>query len=269
MTGALMNDVTMGLLLDNIIGVWTSIPAFAPLSEIVRRDRRLLESQMTRLLIFPTYGTEMDLARSHILTHAILNYEHFINFNRPETTPLVGKDFLEFISGIEAHVFRDPFPGEVITIVAEGLFAGGRMDIPSKDIISFYQFIFGALTTSPDEDFVVLFKSMVWFSCLLLELARIDHQNVCSVGLVYFERKFKELMNWATGDGSLAHEESTWAKTLFSWLKGESMERLVVKLKMQFNLDNGQTGAGFLQAEHRERMFRAALTRICRSKKRV
>jgi hypothetical protein len=270
-------------LLNSSVRLWMQIPAFAPLSDILKEDRQILEFQLSHLPAPRGHETQLDMARAFILQYALLNLDarldirHFVLFKEFETIQVILEDCFGVRPGIEHDSVTVPYQKEAISIVVEGLFGGGSRYIDHQDLVCFFRFCFKDDGTGPsDLDRVIRYKSMFWFAYLLIDLVGTDHMNVCSRGLAYLKSKFIELLDRAI-DGTIINEDSCrsfgyeggrWDTTLFGWLQGDDRKGLALKLRRQFNMDNNSEHANrCLLAEQRKRMFKKSLSIFCGGEK--
>jgi hypothetical protein len=252
--------------IDNHVQVWSSIPSFAPLAEVLQKDREAVASGLLKLTAQGVAeGRDVrDAVRRFLLGYALeraagrITSEHFTIFRDPETVQVI----LEDSFGFEFEADRDnvliPHQNEALKILIRCLFQKAK-PADERDVLCFlHLFSRDNSDLSADQDRSMRLRSMIWFIYLAIEMAEID-ETVCAKGLEYFRNKFRELLDRAI-EGSIIDEESRfpgfeggrWEKTLFGWLQGEDRKPFVERLKRQFNMDNTVDHANRrLLAEHR------------------
>ena len=238
--------------IDNHIYVWSSIPSFAPMAEILRNYRDILVEKLLDLTSGGTRkgGDGHDAVRLFIINFALermagqITPEHFTIFRDTETVEVI----LEDSYGIQCSADRDdiliPHQNEALKILIQCLFHRAKA-ADQKDLLCFlHMFSRSKPEERPDQDRTMRLRSMIWFIYLAIEIVKTE-RAVCSKGLEYFRNKFRILLDH-TIDGLIIDEESRrpgfeegkWEETLFGWLQGEDRREFAIKLRRQFNMDN-------------------------------
>ncbi len=264
--------------IDNHIYVWSSVPSFAPMAEILKHDRDIL---VEKLLDLTERGASKgpgghDAVRLFLINFALermggrITPEHFTIFRDPETVEVI----LEDTYGIQCRADRDdiliPHQNEALKILIRCLFHRARA-ADEKDLLCFlHMFSRAKPTVRPDQDRTMRLRSMIWFIYLAIEIVKIE-PSVCSRGLEYFRNKFRQLLD-RTIEATIIDEESRrpgfeegkWEKSLFGWLQGEDRREFAEKLKRQFNMDNGIEHVNRrLLADHRRSILEQVMTMFC------
>ncbi len=265
-------------LIENLIRVWSTTPPFAPLAQILTRDRQIL---IDRLTLPPPKGPSqthsLDAARDCIVRHALenlaepLDWRHFSLFRESETVQVVLEDCFGVQLGTEQDVILLPYRNEAMEIIVRCLFSRQLKGIEMRDVIAFLQIFSDSRTTGqPDQDRSMRYKTIVWFVYLTIEIVKSD-RLACQKGSEYLKEKFRLLLERVL-DGSVINEESRrpgfesgkWETTLFGWLQGEDRRDFVCKLRRQFNMENTVEHANrLLLAEHRKCVFEQVLALFC------
>lgn len=238
--------------IDNHIYVWSSVPPFAPMAEILRSERDVLVKKLVHLTEreAPKSGSVNDAVRLFLINFALermggrITTEHFTIFRDVETVEVI----LEDTYGVRCSADRDdiliPYQKEALKILARCLFHRARA-ADEKDLLCFlHMFSRAKPKAPPDQDRTMRFRTMIWFIYLAIEIVKTD-SAVRSNGLEYLVCRFRELLD-RTIDGTIIKEESRlpgfeegrWEKTLFGWLQGEDRREFAKKLKRQFNMEN-------------------------------
>ena len=270
--------------IDNHIYVWSSVPSFAPMAEILRNYRDILVEKLLDLTErgVPKGGSGHDAVRMFLINFALermagqITSEHFTIFRDPETVEVI----LEDSYGIQCRADRDdiliPHQNEALKILIQCLFHRTRA-ADEKDLLCFlHMFSRAKPKVRPDQDRTMRLRSMIWFIYLAIEIVKTE-PAVCSKGLEYFRAKFRELLD-RTIDGTIINEESRlpgfeegkWEKTLFGWLQGEDRREFAEKLKRQFNMENRIEHVNrCLLADHRRSILEQVLIMFCKWKQSV
>ncbi len=265
--------------IDNHIYVWSSVPSFAPMAQILRNDRDILVEKLLDLTEHevPKGGNRNDAVRLFLINFALermagqITSEHFTIFRDAETVEII----LEDSYGIQCRTDRDdiliPHQNEAIKIIIRCLFHRAKA-ADEKDMLCFlHMFSRAKPQVRPDQDRTMRLRSMIWFIYLAIEIVKTEPE-VCSKGLEYFRNKFRELLD-RTIDGAIIDEESRlpgfeegkWEKTLFGWLQGEDRREFAIKLKRQFNMDNRIEHVNrCLLADHRRSILVQVMAMFCR-----
>ncbi len=265
--------------IDNHIYVWSTIPSFAPMAEILRNSREILVKKLRDLT--ERQGTKgscaQDAVRLFLINFALermageITPEHFTIFRDTETVEVI----LEDSYGIQCRADRDdiliPHQNEALKILIQCLFHRAKA-ADEKDILSFlHMFSIKKPEVRPDQDRTMRLRSMIWFIYLAVEIVKTE-QAVCSKGLEYFRNKFRELLDH-TIDGTIIDEESRfpgfeegrWEKTLFGWLQGEDRREFAIKLRRQFNMENRLEHVNrCLLADHRRCILVQVMALFCK-----
>ncbi|MGC8493298.1 MAG: hypothetical protein ACP5SH_16345 [Syntrophobacteraceae bacterium] len=265
--------------IDNHIFVWSSVPSFAPMAEILRNDRDVLVEKLLDMTErgVPKGGNIHDAVRLFLIDFALermggkITSEHFTIFRDPETVEII----LEDSYGVQCLEDRDdiliPHQSEALKILIQCLFHRAKA-ADEKDLLCFLQMFSRAKPEMrPDQDRTMRLRSMIWFIYLAIEIV-LTEKTVCSKGLEYFRGKFRELLDHSIG-GTIIDEESRrpgfeegkWERTLFGWLQGEDRKEFAEKLKRQFNMDNRIDHVNrCLLADHRRSILEQILIMFCR-----
>jgi hypothetical protein len=260
--------------IDNRIHVWSTVPSFVPLAEILRNEREIVASKLLSLTArsFAEGQDRHDAVRLFLLDYVLermagrITSEHFTIFRDAETVQVI----LEDSYGLESEGDRDdiiiPYQNEALKILIECLFHRAR-PADEKDVLCFMRFFSRDKANLPaDQDRTMRLRSLIWFIYLAIEIAKNDPM-VRERGLEYFRNRFRELLDHSI-EGTIIDEESRlpgfeggkWERTLFGWLQGEDRKSFVEKLKRQFNMDNRIEHANrCLLAEHRKCVFEQVL----------
>ncbi len=266
--------------IDNHICVWSSVPSFAPMAEILRNYRDILVEKLLDLTAREVSkgGSGHDAVRLFLLNFALehmagqITSEHFTIFRDAETVEVI----LEDSYGIQCRADKDdiliPHQNEALKIIIQCLFHRTRA-ADEKDLLCFLHMFSGEKPEErPDQDRTMRLRSMIWFIYLAIEIVKTE-RAVCSKGLEYFRNKFKELLD-RTIDGTIIDEESRfpgfeegkWEKTLFGWLQGEDRREFAMKLKRQFNMENRLEHVNrCLLADHRRCILVQVMFMFCRA----
>lgn len=265
--------------IDNHIYVWSSVPSFAPMAEILRNERDILVKKLLDLTErgVAKGGGGHDAVRLFLINFALermggrITSEHFTIFRDPETVEVI----LEDTYGIQCRADRDdiliPHQNEALKILIRCLFHRTRA-ADEKDLLCFlHMFSRTKPKVRPDQDRTMRLRSMIWFIYLAVEIVNTE-SAVCSKGLEYFRCKFRELLD-RTIDGTIIDEESRrpgfeegrWEKTLFGWLQGEDRREFAEKLRRQFNMENRLDHVNrCLLADHRRSILEQVLIMFCK-----
>lgn len=258
-------------LIDNHIRVWRATPAFAPLAEILLRDRDILTERLPAIFKDERPGNRCaaDAVRSFLLVYALelassgIDPGHFVLFREEETVQIILEDSFGVEPGGDWDVIVVPHQELAIRVLVKCLFGKRVKSEHSRDVTAFMQlFSRNGPTDKSDQDRVMRYKSMVWLVYLAIALISVE-RITGTRGLESFSGKFRELLERALA-GDLINEDSRepgfedgkWEDTLFGWLQGEDRKEFLLKLKRQFNLDNRLEHANRrLLAEHRKCVF--------------
>jgi hypothetical protein len=265
--------------IDNHIYVWSSIPSFAPMAEILRNYRDILVEKLLDLTAAqnPKGAGDQDAVRLFLINFALermagqITSEHFTIFRDTETVQVI----LEDSYGIQCMADRDdiliPHQNEALKIIIQCLFHREKA-ADQKDLLCFlHMFSRAKPQERPDQDRTMRLRSMIWFIYLAIEIVKTE-PAVCSRGLEYFRNKFKELLD-RTIEGEIIDEESRrpgfedgkWEKTLFGWLQGEDRREFAIKLRRQFNMENRIEHVNrCLLADHRRCILLQVMAMFCR-----
>lgn len=258
-------------LIDNHIRVWSTIPAFAPLAEILLRDRAILIGRLSREFTGegPEHRSRSDASRSFLLAYALertcsgIDAGHFVLFKEEETVQVILEDSFGVEPGADWDTIVVPHQERAIRVLVKCLFGKRLKPERARDVSAFMQlFSRNGHTGKSDQDRVMRYKSMVWLVYLAIALIAVE-KGATIRGLDFFSGKFRELLDRAIA-GGLINEDSRkpgfeggkWEDTLFGWLQGEDRKPFLLKLKRQFNLENRLEHANRrLLAEHRKCVF--------------
>lgn len=265
--------------IDNHIYVWSSVPSFAPMAEILRNDRDVLVEKLLALMErgVPKGLSGHDTVRLFLINFALermageITSEHFTIFRDPETVEII----LEDTYGIQCRADRDdiliPHQNEALKILIQSLFHRTRA-ADEKDLLCFlHMFSRAKPKVRHDQDRTMRLRSMIWFIYLAIEIVKTE-SAVCSKGLEYFRAKLRVLLD-CTIEGTIINEESRlpgfeegkWEKTLFGWLQGEDRREFAEKLKRQFNMENRLDHVNrCLLADHRRSILEQVLIIFCK-----
>ena len=265
--------------IDNHIYVWSTVPSFAPMAEILRSCRETLVEKLLDLTESqaPKGGGATDVVRLFLINFALermaghITSEHFTIFRDVETVEII----LEDSYGIHCMADRDdiliPHQNEALKILIRCLFQREKA-ADQKDLLCFlHMFSRAKPEERPDQDRTMRLRSMIWFIYLAIEIVKTE-RSVCQKGLEYFRNKFKELLD-RTIEGSIIDEESRrpgfeegrWEKTLFGWLQGEDRREFAIKLKRQFNMENRLEHVNrCLLADHRRCILVQVMSIFCK-----
>jgi hypothetical protein len=265
--------------IDNHIHVWSSIPSFAPLTDILHKERELLAE---KLLSLTAQGASEgrdghDEVRLFLLNYALeriagrITSEHFTIFRDAETVQVILEDTYGFVFEADRDDVIIPHQNEALKILVQCLFR--RVKPAEERDVSCFLHLFSRSTAEqcPDQDRTMRLRSMIWFIYLAIEIIKAE-QIACLKGLEYFRHKFRDLLDRAI-EGTIIDEESRlpgfeggkWERTLFGWLQGEDRKQFVEKLKRQFNMDNRVDHANrCLLAEHRKCVLEQVLVLFCK-----
>ena len=265
-------------IIDNHIQVWSSVPSFAPLAQVLKEDKDILVPEVLPLTArcFSSGENGCDAVRQFLLAYALersageITSEHFTIFREAETVEVILEDSYGVRLGAERDEILIPHQIEALKIIVQCFFRNKPAD--PKDVTCFLH-LFGREKTHlrPDQDRTMRFRSMIWFVYLAIEII-VNEQVVCLKGFEFFRNKFRELLD-RTIDGTIIDEESRmpgfdgrkWENTLFGWLQGEDRKQFVDKLKRQFNLENRIEHANRrLLADHRKCVLEQVLTLFCK-----
>lgn len=265
--------------LDNHIHVWSTIPALAPLAQVLEDDRGLLENQIPALIEEEiAKGRDgRNAVRLFLLRYALersasaIQTEHFTIFREEETVQVILEDSYGVESGAELDSVPIPHQSEALKILVCCLFRKTK-SADTKDVICYLNLFCRQKTPMPpDQDRSMRFRSMVWYIYLAIDIVLAEHL-VCLRGLEYFKDKFRDLLD-RTIDGAIINEESRmpgyeggkWERTLFGWLQGEDRKGFLQKLKRQFNLENRTAHANrCLLSDHRKCVLMQVMTLFCK-----
>ncbi len=265
--------------IDNYIYVWSSIPSFAPLAEVLQNDRQILVEKLLTLTAkdVPKGRDGRDAVRLYLLGHALeriagrITSEHFTIFRDPETVQVILEDSFGFIMERDRDDILIPHQSEALKILVQCLFRKVK-PANQKDVLCFLQlFSREKANLHNDQDRTMRLRSMIWFIYLAIEIINAE-QIACNKGCEYFRNKLRELLE-SSIRGTIIDEESRfpgfeggkWESTLFGWLQGEDRRQFVEKLKRQFNMDNRNDHANrCLLADHRKCVLEQVLALFCR-----
>lgn len=266
-------------IIDNHIQVWYNTPSFAPLADILKKDRDLLADRLSCLATpEDAQGVAVrDNFRSRLVCYALerLGVEikggHFVLFKETETVQAVLEDCFGMVPGICRDEVTVPHQGQALKIIVECLFGRCLRSEGSKDIAAFMQlFSRNSPRVKCDQDRIMRYKTLVWFVYLAIELITNDG-GPCRKGFDHCTRRFRELLD-RTVRGEIINEDSRmpgfeggkWEKTLFGWLQGEDRMPFLLKLKRQFNFENRLEHSNrYLLAEHRRCVFEEVVALFC------
>ena len=265
--------------IDNHIHVWSSIPSFAPLAEILQNDREILVEKLLTLTDrrVPKGQDTHDAVRQFLLGYAIertaggITSEHFTIFRDAETVQVILEDSLGVISEADCDEVLIPHQNEALKIIIRCLFRRVK-PADEKDVLSFLHLFSREKANLPtDQDRTMRFRSLIWFIYLAMEIVK-SERIVCLKGLEFFRNKFADLLD-RTIEGTIIDEDSRlpgyeggkWETTLFGWLQGEDRRQFVEKLKRQFNMENRIEHANrCLLAGHGKCVFEQVLAFFCK-----
>ena len=265
-------------IIDNHIHVWSTVPSFAPLAQVLKEDRDILVEKVMSLTArrVPEGDDGRDAVRQFLLSYALeraageITSEHFTIFREAETVEVILEDSYGVRVGAERDEILIPHQIEALKIIVQCFLRKNPAD--QKDVICFlHHFCREKTRSSPDQDRTMRFRSMVWFVYLAIEII-INEPVVCMKGFEFFRYKFRDLLDH-TIDGTIIDEESRkpgfeggkWESTLFGWLQGEDRKQFVNKLKRQFNLENRVEHANRrLLSDHRKCVLEQVLTLFCK-----
>jgi hypothetical protein len=265
--------------IDNHIHVWSTIPSFALMAEILKNDREILVEKLLTLTDrgVPKGQDGHDAVRLFLLGYALeritgrITSEHFTIFREAETVQVILEDSFGVISEADCDEVLIPHQNEALKIIIQCLFR--RVKPADEKDVSCFLHLFSSKKPNlrTDQDRTMRLRSLIWFVYLAIEIVKTD-QLVCLKGLEYFSRKFRDLLD-RTIDGTIINEDSRlpgyeggkWESTLFGWLQGEDRRQFVEKLKRQFNMENRIEHANrCLLAEHRKCALEQVLTFFCK-----
>jgi hypothetical protein len=265
--------------LDNHIHVWSSIPSFAPLAQVLKEDRTILQERLLSLTMQgPAKGQDgRDAVRLFLLRYALerssgeIQSEHFTIFREDETVQVILEDSYGVRLGAELDNIPIPYQGEALKILVRCLF-GKVKSADTRDVICYLHLFCGQKAhLPPDQDRTMRFRSMVWYIYLAIDII-LSERLVCLKGFEYFKNKFRDLLD-RTIEGTIINEESRmpgyeggkWEDTLFGWLQGEDRKGFLQKLKRQFNLENRIEHANrCLLSDHRKCVLTQIMTLFCK-----
>jgi hypothetical protein len=265
--------------IDNHIHVWSSIPSFAPLAQILQNEREILVEKLLTLTDrgFPKGQDGRDAVRLFLLGYALeritgrITSEHFTIFRDGETVQVILEDSFGVISEADFDEILIPHQDEALKIIIRCLFRRGKQP-DEKDLLCFIHLFSRDNANLPtDQDRTMRFRSMIWFVYLAIEIVK-SEPIVCLKGLEYFRNKFRDLLDRAI-DGTVINEDSRlpgyeggkWESTLFGWLQGEDRREFVEKLKRQFNMENRIEHANrCLLAGHRKCVLEQVMAFFCK-----
>ena len=265
--------------IDNHIHVWSSIPSFAPLAEVLQNDREILVEKLLTLTArgVPKGQEGRDAVRLFLLGYALeritgrITSEHFTIFREGETVQVILEDSFGVISEADSDEVLIPHQNEALKIIIRCLFRRVK-PADEKDLLCFLHLFSREKANLPaDQDRTMRLRSMIWFVYLAIEIVKTD-RIVCLKGLEYFRNKFRDLLD-RTIEGTIINEDSRlpgyeggkWETSLFGWLQGEDRRQFVEKLKRQFNMENRIEHANrCLLAEHRKCLLEQVLAFFCK-----
>jgi len=265
--------------IDNHIQVWSSIPSFAPLAQVLQNDRETLVEKLLTLTDrgVPKGEDGRDAVRLFLLGYALeritgrITSEHFTIFRDVETVQVILEDSFGVISEADFDEVLIPHQTEALKIIIRCLFHRGK-PADEKDLLCFLHLFSREEAILPaDHDRTMRFRSMIWFIYLAIEIVKFE-PIVCLKGLEYFRYKFRDLLD-RTIEGTIINEDSKlpgyeggkWETTLFGWLQGEDRKQFVQKLKHQFNMENKAEHANrCLLAGHRKCVLEQILAFFCK-----
>ena len=265
--------------IDNHIHVWSSIPSFAPLAEILQNDRETLVEKLLTLTAqgVPKGQDAHDAVRLFLLDYARertagrITSEHFTISREAETIQVILEDSLGVIPNADRDEVLIPHQNEALKIIIRSLFRRVK-PADEKDVLCFLHLFCGEKANLPaDQDRTMRFRSMIWFIYLAIEIVK-SEPMVCLKGLEHFRNKFKDLLDRMI-EGTIMDEDSgppgyeggKWETTLFGWLQGEDRRQFVEKLKLEFNMENRIEHANRrLLAEHRKCVLEQILAFFCK-----
>jgi hypothetical protein len=266
-------------IIDNHIHVWSAVPSFAPLAQVLKRDRHILEDQLLSLTEHGLPGSHdsRDAMRLHLLRYALersadgIQSEHFIIFREDETVQVILEDSYGVRPGAELDQIPIPHQCEALKILVGCLFRKAK-PTDQKDVTCYlHLFSRGKAAAHPDQDRTMRFRSLIWYIYLAIDIV-LSERKVCIRGLEYFKNKFRDLLD-RTIEGTIINEDSRmpgyeggkWETTLFGWLQGEDRKSFVQKLKRQFNLENRIEHANrCLLTDHRRCALAQILALFCK-----
>jgi hypothetical protein len=262
--------------LANHIHVWSTVPAFAPLAQVLINDRNLLEKKLLAMAADNPAGGP-DAVRHFLLHYALerstgeIGTEHFIIFREEETVQVIIEDSYGVNPGAESDTVLIPHQNEALKVFVRCLF-GKAKAADTKDIVCYLHLFCGRKSQmQPDQDRTMRFRSMIWYIYLAIEII-LTERAVCLKGFDYFKNKFRDLLDH-TLDGTIINEESRlpgyeggkWERTLFGWLQGEDRKGFFQKLKRQFNFENRIEHANrCLLSDHRRCVLTQIMILFCR-----
>ncbi len=265
--------------IDNHIHVWSTIPSFAPLAEILQNDRAILIEKLLSLTDggVPKGQDVRDAVRLFLLDYGLertaggIASGHVTISREAETVQVILEDSYEVRAGAKRDEVIIPHQSDALKILVECLFRRVK-PADQEDVICFlYLFSREKANLPTDQDRTMRFRSMIWFIYLAVEIVK-SEPMVCLKGLEYFRNKCKDLLD-RTSEGTIIDEDSgppgyeggKWEKTLFGWLQDEDRRPFVEKLKRQFNMDNRIEDANrCLLAEHRKCVLEQVLAFFCK-----
>ncbi len=111
--------------LDNHIHVWSNIPSFAPLAQVLKEDRSILEEQLLSLTEqgIPKGQDGRDAVRLFLLRYALersaseIQSEHFTIFREDETVQVILEDSYGVRPGAELDNIPIPHQSEALKVL--------------------------------------------------------------------------------------------------------------------------------------------------------
>ncbi len=266
-------------IIDNHIHVWSTIPSFASLAQVLKEDRHILEKQLLSLTerSLPKGQDGRDAVRLFLLRYALersaggIQADHFTIFREEETVQVILEDSYGVRPGAELDQIPIPHQSEALKTLVRCLFRKAKPADPKDVICYLHLFCREKAKLHPDQDRTMRFRSMIWFIYLAIDII-LSERMVCLKGFEYFENKFRVLLD-RTLEGTIINEESRmpgyeggkWEKTLFGWLQGEDRKGFVQKLKRQFNFENRIEHANrCLLTDHKKCVLTQIMSLFCK-----
>lgn len=266
----------------DVLDVWKGDPRLADLASAVEPEADALTSEVADILAEPqgSFNARMDRARSHLVNHAMgrihegIDTEAFVLFRDRETVEVILEDCFGMEPGSQSDRPSFPQPETIIRMIARCLFPKRAKAMETEDLIAFLRLLANQLEEGDAEnDRAMRFKTLVWLGYLLLDLFRVDRNQICEGGLPAIRSRLRQLLDAAlegtiidesTGSDRYNLEGGKWDRTLFGWMQGEDRRPFVRKLVRQLNFENRKEHSSrMLLAEHRDCMYRQAMEQFC------
>ena len=171
-------ETRINTIIDNHIHVWSAMPSFAPLAQVLREDRHILARKLVPLTerSLPQDQTGRDAVRLFLLRYALersagaICADHFTLFREEETVQAILEDSYEVVPGAEFDQILIPHQNEALKIIVQCFFHKVK-PADQKDVIC-YLHLFGRKKekSNPDQDRTMRFRSMVWYVYLAIDI---------------------------------------------------------------------------------------------------